>query len=86
MKHYCCTASAQMISIASKKVSFSELVLFSCMNFIILVLLPSISSILHFTFSDTIISWRDPEFSTELALSFQETTGCSYIWLVSTSL
>ncbi|KAL0388868.1 UNVERIFIED_CONTAM: Serine/threonine-protein phosphatase 4 regulatory subunitB [Sesamum radiatum] len=32
---------------------------------------------------DTIISWRDPEFSTELALSFQETTGCSYIWLVS---
>ncbi|PSS01531.1 Serine/threonine-protein phosphatase 4 regulatory subunit like [Actinidia chinensis var. chinensis] len=29
---------------------------------------------------DTIISWRDPEFSTELALSFQETTGCSYIW------
>jgi protein phosphatase-4 regulatory subunit 3 len=30
--------------------------------------------------SDTIISWRDPEFSTELALSFQETSGCSYIW------
>ncbi|XP_077219478.1 uncharacterized protein LOC143853553 [Tasmannia lanceolata] len=29
---------------------------------------------------DTIISWRDPEFSTELALSFQEPTGCSYIW------
>ncbi|KAL2530625.1 hypothetical protein Fot_23226 [Forsythia ovata] len=29
---------------------------------------------------DTIISWRDPEFSTELALSFQEMTGCSYIW------
>lgn len=29
---------------------------------------------------DTIISWRDPEFSTELALSFQEATGCSYIW------
>lgn len=29
---------------------------------------------------DTIISWRDPEFSSELALSFQETTGCSYIW------
>eukprot|EP00258_Populus_trichocarpa_P045774 XP_024461793.1 serine/threonine-protein phosphatase 4 regulatory subunit 3A-like isoform X2 [Populus trichocarpa] len=29
---------------------------------------------------DTIISWRDPEFSTELALSFQETTGCSYMW------
>ncbi|CAL5337943.1 unnamed protein product [Camellia sinensis] len=28
---------------------------------------------------DTIISGRDPEFSTELALSFQETTGCSYI-------
>ncbi|KAH7573490.1 hypothetical protein JRO89_XS03G0158100 [Xanthoceras sorbifolium] len=24
---------------------------------------------------DTIISWRDPEYSTELALSFQETTG-----------
>ncbi|XP_022868726.1 serine/threonine-protein phosphatase 4 regulatory subunit 3-like [Olea europaea var. sylvestris] len=29
---------------------------------------------------DTIISWRDPKFSTELALSFQEMTGCSYIW------
>ncbi|KAL4579271.1 hypothetical protein LXL04_015409 [Taraxacum kok-saghyz] len=29
---------------------------------------------------DTIISWRDPEYSSELALSFQETTGCSYIW------
>ncbi|KAJ6768540.1 BINDING PROTEIN-RELATED [Salix koriyanagi] len=29
---------------------------------------------------DTIISWRDPEFSTELALSFQETAGCSYTW------
>ncbi|XP_030974008.1 serine/threonine-protein phosphatase 4 regulatory subunit 3-like isoform X1 [Quercus lobata] len=29
---------------------------------------------------DTIISWRDPEYSTELALSFQETTGCTYIW------
>ncbi|CAH1442234.1 unnamed protein product [Lactuca virosa] len=29
---------------------------------------------------DTIISWRDSEFSSEIALSFQETTGCSYIW------
>ncbi|XP_027115913.1 uncharacterized protein [Coffea arabica] len=29
---------------------------------------------------DTIISWRDPEHATELALSFQETTGCSYVW------
>ncbi|KAL3648610.1 hypothetical protein CASFOL_005013 [Castilleja foliolosa] len=29
---------------------------------------------------DTIISWRDPEFSTELALSFQEPNGCTYIW------
>ncbi|CAK9138918.1 unnamed protein product [Ilex paraguariensis] len=29
---------------------------------------------------DTIISWRDPEYATELALSFQETNGCSYIW------
>lgn len=29
---------------------------------------------------DTIISWRDPEISTDLALSFQETTGCSYVW------
>ncbi|KAF7149821.1 hypothetical protein RHSIM_Rhsim02G0039600 [Rhododendron simsii] len=28
---------------------------------------------------DTIISWRDPEYSTELALSFQEPKGCSYI-------
>ncbi|XP_061349087.1 uncharacterized protein LOC133294448 isoform X2 [Gastrolobium bilobum] len=29
---------------------------------------------------DTIISWRDPEYATELALSFQESSGCSYIW------
>ncbi|CAJ2662452.1 unnamed protein product [Trifolium pratense] len=29
---------------------------------------------------DTIISWRDPEYATELALSFQEPGGCSYIW------
>ncbi|KAL9364829.1 hypothetical protein Peur_042702 [Populus x canadensis] len=29
---------------------------------------------------DTIISWRDPEFSTELAISFQEPVGCSYMW------
>lgn len=29
---------------------------------------------------DTIISWRDAEYSAELALSFQENTGCSYIW------
>jgi len=29
---------------------------------------------------DTIISWRDPKISTDLALSFQEPVGCSYIW------
>ncbi|XP_026457469.1 serine/threonine-protein phosphatase 4 regulatory subunit 3-like isoform X7 [Papaver somniferum] len=29
---------------------------------------------------DTIISWRDPEYSTELALSFQEIAGCSFVW------
>ncbi|KAG4990435.1 hypothetical protein JHK87_023892 [Glycine soja] len=29
---------------------------------------------------DTIISWRDPEYAAELALSFQEPGGCSYIW------
>ncbi|KAI4364482.1 hypothetical protein MLD38_020569 [Melastoma candidum] len=29
---------------------------------------------------DSIISWRDSEYATELALSFQETSGCSYIW------
>eukprot|EP00256_Glycine_max_P055976 XP_014623392.1 serine/threonine-protein phosphatase 4 regulatory subunit 3A isoform X4 [Glycine max] len=29
---------------------------------------------------DTIISWRDPEYAAELALSFQESGGCSYIW------
>ncbi|KAL9263830.1 Serine/threonine-protein phosphatase 4 regulatory subunit 3-like protein [Drosera capensis] len=29
---------------------------------------------------ETIISWIDPEFSTEVALSFQESAGCSYIW------
>ncbi|VAH60747.1 unnamed protein product [Triticum turgidum subsp. durum] len=30
---------------------------------------------------ETIISWRDPEAATELALSFQEAAGCSYICL-----
>ncbi|XP_024007008.1 serine/threonine-protein phosphatase 4 regulatory subunit 3 isoform X3 [Eutrema salsugineum] len=29
---------------------------------------------------ETIISWRDPERSTELALSFQETAGCTHVW------
>eukprot|EP00268_Persea_americana_P059086 TRINITY_DN7216_c0_g2_i3.p1 TRINITY_DN7216_c0_g2~~TRINITY_DN7216_c0_g2_i3.p1 ORF type:complete len:586 (-),score=80.88 TRINITY_DN7216_c0_g2_i3:2569-4326(-) len=29
---------------------------------------------------ETIISWLDPELSTDLALSFQEATGCSFIW------
>eukprot|EP00250_Pteridium_aquilinum_P011113 c19843_g1_i1 orf=845-3544(-) len=29
---------------------------------------------------DTIISWRDPEVATNLALSFQETMCCSFIW------
>ncbi|KAG0479849.1 hypothetical protein HPP92_010412 [Vanilla planifolia] len=29
---------------------------------------------------ETIISWRDPDLSLELALSFQEAAGCSYIW------
>lgn len=28
---------------------------------------------------DTIISWTDPEVATDLALSFQETMGCSFI-------
>ncbi|KAL9249536.1 CHROMATIN REMODELING 19-like protein [Drosera capensis] len=30
---------------------------------------------------DTFISWKDQEFATELALSFQEPSGCSYIWV-----
>ncbi|XP_004487777.1 uncharacterized protein [Cicer arietinum] len=29
---------------------------------------------------DTIVSWRDPQYATEVALSFQEPSGCSYIW------
>jgi len=29
---------------------------------------------------ETIILWRDPEKALELALSFQEAEGCSYIW------
>ncbi|CAI5975645.1 unnamed protein product [Closterium sp. NIES-64] len=29
---------------------------------------------------DTIISWTDPEVATDLALSFQESMGCAYIW------
>eukprot|EP00898_Chlorokybus_atmophyticus_P008624 jgi/Chlat1/8763/Chrsp90S08124 len=30
--------------------------------------------------ADTIVSWTDNEAGTDLALSFQETAGCSYIW------
>ncbi|KAK4803026.1 hypothetical protein SAY86_001229 [Trapa natans] len=29
---------------------------------------------------DSIITWKDPEYATELALSFQEPAGCTYIW------
>ncbi|KAE9599226.1 putative IQ motif, EF-hand binding, TIR domain, PH domain-containing protein [Lupinus albus] len=29
---------------------------------------------------DTVISWRDPEYATELALRFQDPSECSYIW------
>jgi hypothetical protein len=29
---------------------------------------------------DTIITWSDPELGTDIALSFQEAVGCSYIW------
>ncbi|KAG0578678.1 hypothetical protein KC19_4G041700 [Ceratodon purpureus] len=29
---------------------------------------------------DTIVSWTDPEVATDLALSFQETMGCTFIW------
>uniref|UniRef100_A0A0A9DCG4 Uncharacterized protein n=1 Tax=Arundo donax TaxID=35708 RepID=A0A0A9DCG4_ARUDO len=29
---------------------------------------------------ETIISWKDPEKALDLALSFQEAEGCSYIW------
>ncbi|XP_018673853.2 uncharacterized protein LOC103999472 isoform X3 [Musa acuminata AAA Group] len=29
---------------------------------------------------DTIISWRDSKLATDLALSFQEATGCSFVW------
>ncbi|KAJ8444934.1 hypothetical protein Cgig2_029128 [Carnegiea gigantea] len=32
---------------------------------------------------DTIISWRDPLYSTELAVSFREVAGCSYIWYLN---
>jgi protein phosphatase-4 regulatory subunit 3 len=38
------------------------------------------SSRLYLLFAETIISWTDPEVSTDLALSFQETMGCNYIW------
>lgn len=29
---------------------------------------------------DTIITWSDPEVGTDIALSFQESVGCSFIW------
>ncbi|OWM71132.1 hypothetical protein CDL15_Pgr011259 [Punica granatum] len=29
---------------------------------------------------DSIIAWKDPDYATELALSFQEPAGCSFIW------
>ncbi|KAL3715665.1 hypothetical protein ACJRO7_007406 [Eucalyptus globulus] len=38
------------------------------------------SEVIYRKQEDSIISWRDPEYATELALSFQETSGCSYIW------
>ncbi|CAD7701559.1 unnamed protein product [Ostreobium quekettii] len=34
----------------------------------------------HRAGEDTIISWQDPEFGTEVALSFQEAVGCDSIW------
>lgn len=43
------------------------------------VFLRSLSVIFVVT-TDTIISWTDPEVATDLALSFQETMGCSLIW------
>eukprot|EP00899_Mesostigma_viride_P016714 jgi/Mesvir1/25043/Mv16981-RA.2 len=36
--------------------------------------------IYHRQGGDTIITWNDPEISTDLALSFQESCGCAYIW------
>ena len=36
----------------------------------------------HLSVTDTIISWTDPEVATDLALSFQETMGCTFIWYV----
>lgn len=34
----------------------------------------------HACADDTIITWSDPELGTDIALSFQEAVGCSYIW------
>lgn len=28
----------------------------------------------------TIITWHDKEFNTDIAISFQEQTGCDHIW------
>ncbi|XP_010440525.2 PREDICTED: serine/threonine-protein phosphatase 4 regulatory subunit 3 [Camelina sativa] len=35
---------------------------------------------------DTIISWSDQELSAELALSFLETAGCTYVWNLISSM
>lgn len=74
-----CTVFHQMKSIEGKKVHIR----ISCgdANHFFLDYSTFTYQLIFLTFADTIISWRDPDISTELALSFQEAAGCSYIWL-----
>lgn len=46
--------------------------------FELIYIFPQLSNL--FSLLETIISWRDREAATDLALSFQEAAGCSYIW------
>jgi hypothetical protein len=66
-----------MIYTGNKKVKWCNVLL---LRLAILILLSLNVLSLPFLLEETIISWRDPEKALELALSFQEAAGCSYIW------
>ena len=51
----------------------------ACYPFLMAISFPN-TTVLPIYLAETIISWRDPEKALELALSFQEPEGCSFIW------
>ncbi|KAF2929249.1 hypothetical protein DAI22_05g043500 [Oryza sativa Japonica Group] len=74
---YCFITLHLMIYTGNKKVKWCNVLL---LRLAILILLSLNVLSLPFLLEETIISWRDPEKALELALSFQEAAGCSYIW------